>query len=606
MGRNRAQTAATAGSRLSTAAAGSNTHWARLIVEELIRCGVTTAVLAPGSRSTPLVLALAGHHAMQTTVCHDERGAAFRALGHARASGTPAVVICTSGTAVANVLPAVVEASSDYQPLLIISADRPSELLDTGANQTIQQSGIFSGYVRWQADLPAPTPLVHGSVVLTTIDQAVHQARTAPAGPVHLNCQFREPLETEPMSPLLAAGGERWQAHAQPYTRYHASALCWRPDPALLATLADSDHGLLVAGRGVGASATALEELAAVLDWPFLADVSSGARGTAGLQLLLQTPAGRRMLAADTVLQFGATPTAKGFQLLLQDAPPPRYLQVSETPDRLDPTHLVSERIPAAPAAVAQALVQELGAIAKSTARSAASASARAAALRRRGAAARTAANALLDASGLSEPVTAQLVSAFAERPVGLFLASSMPVRDVDTFATPLAVDLPRAANRGASGIDGTIASAAGYAAGLACPVLVLLGDLALIHDLNSLGQLSEAEHALVVVVINNRGGGIFSLLPVAQSADPAIFERYFAAPHQVAFEPVAAAFGLGYAQPRDRSELQRALTAAYATARKGRSSLLEVRTERTANAHLHQQLQRVVEMAITQTPGDG
>jgi 2-succinyl-5-enolpyruvyl-6-hydroxy-3-cyclohexene-1-carboxylate synthase len=575
-------------------AAGSNAHWAYLIVEELVRCQVTTAILAPGSRSTPLVLAAARNGEMHCTVCHDERGAAFRALGHARATGRPAAVVCTSGTAVANMLPAVIEASLDHQPLLIISADRPIELLDAGANQAILQPGMFAGYVRWQTNLSAPTAAVDASAVLTTIDQAVHRTLAGAAGPVHINCQFREPLETAADPALQRLAPARWRSSGQPYTTYAAADGNWHPGPALIAALTSVDGGLLIAGRGVSSAAATLERLAAALGWPLLADITSGARGTPGLQLLLQTAVGRRQLSTDMVVQFGATPVAKGLQLLLSDAPPRRYIQVSEAPNRLDPGHLVSERIQASPRAAAAALLEAVA-----TRSDAVGPGTLTLALDTAAAAAWTAVNDHLATAELSEPATAQLVATFPERPVGLFLANSMPVRDVDTFATPLAADIPRAANRGASGIDGTVASAAGFAAGLGYPVLLLIGDLALLHDVSSLGQLATAERGLVIVLANNQGGGIFSLLPVAASVEATTFERYFAAPQRVAFDAVAAAFGLSYTQPRDRAALQTALAAGYTSALTGQSSLVEVRTERGANAQLHRELNRLVEATI-------
>ena len=580
--------------------AGSNSHWAQLMVEELTRCGCRYFVISPGSRSTPLVVAAARHPAVTARVGPEERGAAFHAVGYGRATGRPAVLVCTSGTALANYLPAVVEAAQDQVPLLVLSADRPPELQDTGANQTIVQRGIFGGYTRWSAELPVPVPRIDPRVVLTTVDQAVFRASSVPAGPVHLNCPFPEPLEPEPLPQPLVAG-DRWRTGAEPFTIYLAPAA----EPpggeavaALLRLVAGSQRGLLVAGGLPRGCAAAVEALAARCGWPLLGDVTSGARGTPGLQLLLQSAAGRELLRPDCVLQFGSHVVAKQYLELIAAAAP-RLAQVAAGPDRLDPSHSTALRVVADPRQVAHQLGARCPprpATAYATAVQAAGARARAAVAAWSGA-----------RRGLDEPTVARLVAAAAGGPpaCGLFGASSMPIRDLDTFATPLPAGVATAANRGASGIDGAVASAAGFAAGLECPVIALLGDLSLLHDLPSLSQLREVAVGLVIVVINNRGGGIFSLLPLAQVPEPGfdeLFERYFATPHAVAFRDLAAAFAMHYVQPRTPAELQRHLAVATTRAADGADTLLEVTTERAANAALHAELRGLVERAVRES----
>src|SRR5215210_6118955 len=199
----------------------ANRLWAYLIVEELLRCGVDFFCVAPGSRSTPRVAALAANEKATTLIHFDERGTAFAALGHARATGRPAAWITTSGTAVANGLPAVVEAATDGVPMILLTADRPPELRQTGANQTIDQPDIFGDYVRWRFDLPAPDPSIDPAMVLTTVDQAVYRAGRAPQGPVHLNLMFREPFLPDPDDAL--SGPSSWMKSGEPYTRYAAT-----------------------------------------------------------------------------------------------------------------------------------------------------------------------------------------------------------------------------------------------------------------------------------------------------------------------------------------------------------------------------------------------
>ena len=580
---------------------GSNSHWAQLLVEELTRCGCRYFVISPGSRSTPLVVAAARHPAVTARVAVEERGAAFHAVGYGRAAGRPAVLVCTSGTALANYLPAVVEAAQDQIPVLVLSADRPPELQAAGANQTIAQRGIFGSYTRWSAELPVPAPRIDPRVVLTTVDQAVFRAVSAPAGPVHLNCPFPEPLEPEPVpAPLVAgAAGARWQAGTEPFTTYRETASDAAPPgeavSGLLSLIEGSRRGLLVAGglpRGCGGAVAAL---AAHLDWPLLGDVTSGVRGTPGLQLLLQSSSGRELLRPDCVLQFGSHVVAKQY-LELVAAAAPRLAQVAASPERLDPSHSAALRVVADPRRVAHRLRLSCARL---------PASDYAASVRAAGARARAA---LAEWSGarrsLDEPTVARLVAAAAGGPpaCGLFGASSMPIRDLDTFATPLPAGVAVAANRGASGIDGAVASAAGFAAGLERPVIALLGDLSLVHDLPSLSQLREVPAGLVIVVLNNRGGGIFSLLPLAQVQEPGfdeLFERYFATPTEVEFRDVAAAFAMHYARPRTRAELQRHLAAAATRAADGAHTLLEVTTERAANAAVHAELRDLVEHTL-------
>ena len=581
------------------------------MVEELTRCGCRYFLISPGSRSTPLVVAAARHPAVTARVCLEERGAAFHAVGYGRATGWPAVLVCTSGTALANYLPAVVEAAQDQVPLLVLSADRPPELQDTGANQTIAQRGIFGGYTRWSGELPVPTPRIDPRVVLTTVDQAVFRATSDPPGPVHLNCPFREPLEPEPLPEPLVAGpaAARWRNGNEPFTTYRSPAATESqaapapagttspedPVSALLRLVAQSRQGLLVAGGMPRGCAGAVQALAAHLGWPLLGDVTSGVRGTPGLQLLLQCAAGRKLLHPDCVLHFGTHVVARQYQELLA-ATAPLLAQVAGAPDRLDPGHLTALRIVADPGRVAQQLYRRIPKW---------PASAHASAVQAAAARARQALRGLsAGRRAPSEPAVAAAAAVAAAGPpaCGLFAASSMPIRDLDTFATPLPPDVTVAANRGASGIDGAVASAAGFSAGLQAPVIALLGDLSLLHDLSSLSQLADGAPGLVVVVINNRGGGIFSLLPLAQIEEPGfgeLFERYFATPHEVAFRELAATFSMHYARPRTVAELERHLAVATVRAADGADTLLEVTTERAANAALHTELRDLVDRAV-------
>lgn len=570
--------------------ARSNRLWAYLVVEELVRNGVDFFCVAPGSRSTPLVAALVENPKAKSLVHFDERGTAFAALGYARATGRPAAWITTSGTAVANGLPAVVEASTDGVPMLCLTADRPPELRQTGANQTIVQPDIFGDYVRWSFDLPAPDLSVDPASVLTTVDQAVYRARRAPRGPVHLNLMFREPFlpdledEGEPVSGPVA-----WQGSGAPYTRYAATkpVVDGEEVERLWDALRPVRRGLVVAGRlesrGRG---EAVARLAEALGWPLLADVGSQVRlgsGTAGriacYDALLADGRFRETHEPQAVIHFGGRALSKRLEQTLTRVAPDPYAVVRESPVRLDPghraTHSVESDVVGLCSALEDAAKKRPPAAEPGWAAGWREASERAGAVLDRR---------LAGMEELGEPFVARLVSRHIPDGHGLVLANSMPVRDMDTFAATDGPSVPVAANRGASGIDGTVATAAGYARGLGRPVTLVIGDLALLHDLNSLAMLRDLP--VVVVALNNDGGGIFSFLPVVRREE--LFEPYFGTPHGLGFEAAATMFGLGYARPGTAPEFLEAYRAACSRAS---STVIEVRTDRAANVALHRDL---------------
>ena len=565
-----------------------NALWAALWVEELIRQGVGLFVVCPGSRSTPLALALADNPRAETVVHWDERAAAFLALGWGRATGRPAAVVTTSGTAVANLLPAVAEADAAGVPLILLTADRPVELRETGANQTLRQPPLLAGVTRWTFDVPAPAPRVDPAFVLTTAAQAVAQT-AAPAGPVHLNLAFREPLAPPPdaaPAQALPAHLGVWAQTRAPYTQtlgIPAAETGARLGAGLGAALG-AERGLIVLGACRPDAADAVLHLAETLGWPVWADLLGGARlgppagGCVRFGDAVLADADRAAaLRPDAVIQFGARPVSKRLAAALVAWAPGVYAAVSPAAERLDPDHRVSHRVRAGAAAAAHALAD--GA-------SAAPGRYRAAWL-----AADADAGAALDrevaASGLSEPFVARALTRLAPEGTALVAAASMPVRDLDQFS---AADGPRlrvAANRGASGIDGTVATAAGVARGAGELTVVLTGDLALLHDLTSLALLRDGP-PVVVVTVNNDGGGIFHKLPVADAAPPETFERLFGTPHGLGFEAAARWAGLDYARPETQGAFESAFTEAVG---RGTSSVIEVRTDRAEQAALRQRI---------------
>ncbi len=561
----------------------ANRLWAHLIVEELLRCGVDFFCVAPGSRSTPLVAALAENEKANSLIHFDERGTAFAALGHARATGRPAAWITTSGTAVANGLPAVVEAATDGVPMILLTADRPPELRQTGANQTIDQPDIFGDYVRWRFDLPAPDPTVDPAMVLTTVDQAAYRARRTPQGPVHLNLMFREPFLPDDEGAL--PGPSSWIESSKPYTRYAATkpAVDRAEIDHLWRALRPVRRGLVVAGRLASRKqGEAVLRLADALGWPLLPDAGSqirlGAKSpVAYYDALLASDTFAEAHAPEAVIHIGGRALSERLEQFLARSRPVPYVVARENPFRLDPHHLVTHSVEADILDLCAALV--LAATEDPPEADASWTAGWQEASERAGR--------YLDklfSEEPNEPFVARYVSRNIPADHGIVVASSMPVRDLDTYAATDGAPVPVAANRGASGIDGTVATAAGFARGFGRPVTLLIGDLALLHDLNSLAMLRDVP--VIAVVLNNDGGGIFSFLPVAGREE--FFEPYFGTPQGVGFEPAAEMFGLGYERPSTTGEFVEAYGSACD---RGSSTLIEVKTDRKENVALHRRI---------------
>ncbi len=565
-----------------------NRLWAELMVEELVRCGVDVFCIAPGLRSAPLALAAEAHEAARIVVHYDERGAAFYALGYARATGRPAVWITTSGTALGHGLPAVIEASIDHVPMLLLTADRPPELRDTGANQTIEQVGVFGRFVRWFVDLPAPSGAVDPSYVLTTLDQAYYRSRGTPEGPVHVNCMFRAPLVGQPArSPDLAESLALWTRSAAPYTRYGMASPRLPQQDGIASLLNECAKGLIVAGRlRSQEGARAVLRLSVHLGWPVLADLLSHLRLghqdsptlVGGFERLLCRSKFADAHAPDIVLQLGRTCVSKELRKYLRRHRPKAYILADEGPERIDPDHHVTHRLQCDVARLCEALQER--AAPSFAADWLQSWRGRYLAEERR------TESVLEDTASVSEPYVARAVSRLVPESHALFVSSSMPARDMDLFAAADGPPVRVAANRGASGIDGTIASAAGFSAGLSHPVTAIVGDLALLHDLNSLELARKA--GLVVVVLNNNGGGIFHFIPGALAEGG--FETVLGTPHGLAFRDAARMFGLKYVCPDTRKEFNEAYARACDS---GVSTLIEVKTDRDSNLELHATLTR-------------
>ncbi|MBW3619404.1 MAG: 2-succinyl-5-enolpyruvyl-6-hydroxy-3-cyclohexene-1-carboxylic-acid synthase [Actinobacteria bacterium] len=580
-----------------TAAPNPSSALALVVADELARCGVTDAVLSPGSRSTALALVLAEDPRLRLHVQLDERSAGFVAVGLARATGRPAAVVTTSGSATANLHPAVVEADHGRVPLLVLTTDRPPELRHTASNQTIDQLRLYGTAVRWFCELGVPEDRP-GVVAYwrSTLSRAYAEAtgiRDAP-GPVHCNLAFREPTVPETddgrsrvehaFRQDLAGrpGGDAWVTTTRPPAQLapeHVAALAER--------IAGTERGLVVLGDSPAELAPALD-LAERAGWPVVAEPLSNARlderALTHAAQLTAVPTFAARHRPDLVLRIGRTGLSRGVARLL--GPDVPQLLIDASGAWLDPERAVAELLVADPSRTCAAVATTLAAPAGSAWLDAWRTADRAAA----GAVA-----GILDAGDApTEPRTARDVAAAVPDGGTLVVASSMPIRDLDGHLRPRR-GLRILGNRGASGIDGFVSTALGVALAGPPPTVALCGDLSLLHDAN--GFLLAPDAASVdctFVVVDNDGGGIFSFLP--QARYPASFERVFATPHGRDLADLARFSRLPHERVTSADALPDAVRASVAA---GGIRILEVRTDREANVLLHQRIQDAVAAVV-------
>lgn len=574
-----------------------NYLWSGLIVEELVRNGISRFCIAPGSRSTPLTISAAQCEKVKKTIHFDERGLGFYALGISSGEKGPAVLISTSGTAVANFLPAVIEASKKKIPLILLTADRPPELRKTGALQTIDQPGIFGKYVKWEFDLPVPDANIKPEVVLTTIDQAVFMAKSGTPGPVHINCMFREPLAPEESGGEWREGLElnkQWIQSGNPFTKYIVRGDSFSSDDLKMITeiIDRSKNGIIIAGKLKENENGMVVKLAEKLKWPVFPDLSSGLRldNSSGRiihyydQVLLSGTAENEKI--DTIIHLGGRITSKRFYQFMEKIKPDTYITVLNHPLRNDPLHIVSHRVHSSVSGFINAALPE---ITPGKCDNIASKFKNASII----------AESLIEEfvnerEGLDEIFIAREVSKTIKSGSALFLSNSMPVRDMDMYAAPEGKDIHIGGNRGASGIDGIIASACGYSSSLGVPLTLVIGDVSFLHDMNSLALIKECKSPVIIVVVNNNGGGIFSFLPIAEYK--ANFEEYFVTPHGMNFEKAAEQFGIKYVKAESKRKFSDQYSAAVD---KNEHIVLEVIVEMEKNTNAHRDLQSLLKKKL-------
>jgi 2-succinyl-5-enolpyruvyl-6-hydroxy-3-cyclohexene-1-carboxylate synthase len=573
----------------------ANTALASAFAEELARCGVRQAVLSPGSRSTPLALALWRQGEIETTVIVDERSAAFFALGAAQASGAPVAILCTSGTAAANFHPAVCEADHSAVPLLVLTADRPPELRGIGAGQAIDQLKLYGASVRWFCEVG--THLADDDGLLhfrSTACRAVAAARGEPRpGPVHLNFPLREPLAplaedgaVTATDPLALNGRD-----SRPLTA--VTPIDMEPSQFLLdevaAHIAEADIGVIVAGRQLDPELREpLAHLARVAGFPILAEPTSQLRCgphdrsyvVTAYDLLLRDERFRGTASPDLVLRFGEMPASKPLRSWLADSGADQIV-VDPLGGWNEPTRRAAALLRADPTELAAGWAARLGEDrpapamwlqAEQAAREAIEAESS-------------------DADALTEPGLQLALGNACEDGELVYTASSMPIRDQEAFLPSTATDATFLCNRGANGIDGLISSGIGAAHATGKPTTILTGDLGLLHDIGGLAALRDVSTPVRIVVIDNDGGGIFHFLPQEEALPSEDFEALLGTPRGVSVAKAAALFDLPQRRLESFDDLPDALAAG--------TGLIEVKTDRTANADLHRHLAERVAAAI-------
>ncbi|MDZ7623408.1 MAG: 2-succinyl-5-enolpyruvyl-6-hydroxy-3-cyclohexene-1-carboxylic-acid synthase [Ignavibacteriaceae bacterium] len=568
-----------------------NIIWSQIFIDQLAALGVRYACISPGSRSTPLTYVLSKNRKIKSFVNIDERSSAFFALGIAKSTNKPVLVVTTSGTAVAELYPAIIEAYQQRTPLIICTADRPPELIGTGANQTINQHNIFRNHIRWFRDLGLPSIGETGFHHLQKIAIKAYQiSLTEDRGPVHLNFPFRKPLEPfsytdEVSKKIFQLKPQRITSNKSPY--HNKDNRLAKSFGRLTDELAKMEKGIIIAGpmeydreliKGI-------KKLSTLLKYPVFADGLSQLRCNAGkkdkniisnFNSILKSENFVREHEPDIILQFGRTPTSSVLETFLEETNADRYL-INKFGDKFDPTRNAKAILAVEPKTFCDILLSSIKQK-KNT---------------------RHKSSWLKDfiyAEEISEKVKAGIIEKakfpnepyvineiFKTVPSGsnIFIGNSLPVRDLDNFVNSTAKRFNIFFNRGASGIDGVTSTAFGIALSKK-PTVLITGDLSFLHDLNALSIAAKYTIPLIIIVINNNGGGIFESLPIAGKVKQ--FREYFITPHNLELDSIVKSFGINHQLITSRSQLQSHLIKSL---NKNSSSVLEIQTNAVKSAEL-------------------
>ena len=579
-----------------------NILWARTFVDELATAGVSAVCITPGSRSTPLTTAFDEHDDVHVFSHLDERASAFFALGRARRTGKVTPLVCTSGTAAANFHPAVVEAFQSRVPLLLLTADRPPELRDSGANQTVDQEKLYGDAVRWYKDMPEPEATDRKLRMLrTTAARALSEATGTPSGPVHLNFPFRKPLEPTPVAGDVPDDLDTEAVLGRGDEKAYVETTAGVPelDDDSLRNLAEDlevERGLIVAGPAdaPGVDHEAITALAHATGFPIVADPLSGLRFgghnrvttvLGGYDAYLDERVTADWPDPEVVFRVGASPTSKPLRKYLArtDA---RQLVVDPASEWREAEFAATDLVVADPERLAGTLSRLVRAP-------------KDASWTERWEAAEAAHwNAVDDAVDTGESFEGRVLADVADvapEPSTIFVSNSMPVRDMDRFARPAARNLTVLGNRGASGIDGITSTALGAGSATTDDLTLVTGDIAYYHDLSGLLAVGRCDVDATIVVVNNDGGGIFHMLPIEDYDPP--FTGQFKTPHGLDFEPTGDLFGMAFARV-ESGEFRD--TYAEAVASDG-SHVIEVTSDAEESHRVRESLQEQVVDALTE-----
>jgi 2-succinyl-5-enolpyruvyl-6-hydroxy-3-cyclohexene-1-carboxylate synthase len=571
-----------------------NRIWSSLIIDEFIKNGITQFYLSPGMRNAPLIAAMIHlqkfHKEVEIILCIDERGASYRALGYTKATGKPAVLICTSGTALANYTPAVVEAKKSNLPLVILSADRPAELTFCDDNQTIDQTKFFGDYIQGEMSLGAPTIDISPLAMTSSLSNLIHKSLYPQKGPVHFNCAFREPLEDT----IVSVPGEYLQlAQIQidrtgPSTRY--VNLETRPDKSAIAEISEvlkrSKTGLLVVGSLAPHESTALvEEFVKLLNWPTYFDVSSSLKYVFNLsddtiptfdhpevqaELIKNPP--------ETVFHIGGRLTSKHYYTFLKQVPQINLITLNLNMEKEDPSHHTKIRLNAHINSTLELIMSYFDGIKlpkKSLPLNFEVSSKRKIKL--------------IDDGPLSYPSVSKVIIDNIADYSTLYIGNSTVVRTFDAyFSYTNRKHIVVATNRGVSGIEGFIASSCGFIDGSKKDVYLIIGDVAFIHDLNSLYFLKDLKTPLKIILVNNDGGGIFTLLPI--NREKTVLD-YISSPHGQTFEKTAESFGIDYVKVKTTASFMDEFKKMQS---KTHHSIMEVMFDHDTNKSVYDQLKTI------------
>ena len=544
-----------------------NLLWSSLLVEELTRHNITDFCIAPGSRSTPLTLAVANHPTAKSHIHFDERGLGFLALGLSQATSKPVVIITTSGTAVANLYPAVIEARQSQIPLIILSADRPPELINCTANQAIEQHKIFADYPVYFQQLPSPTETIKSNFLLTSLNQGLFQQRIH-QGPIHFNLAIPEPFypsgERIDFQDYLNSL-KHWNTNKAPFTTYNqplTQNAQSAPHDSKNSIDLNATKVLVVVGRiKEKKQAQAIQQFCEQFNLLLLADVQSQLQGsdnnTHGYDLLLENTKFKQLIEqSELILQFSDHVVSKRLNQLISTSTSPIW-EISEQNNLIDPAHCVSQRFVMSPNHFVtqicntknsdqgwlKAINEYKAALPKIT-------------------------HHYLQDEQISEINTSAYI--LNQATDNIVLGNSLAIRLTDMFAQTNASIY---SNRGASGIDGLIATAVGIAKNSDIATSLLIGDTSFLYDLNSLALLKQLQHPFVIVLLNNDGGGIFNLLPVPKAQQ----QRFYQNPHNLTFEKTCEQFSINYLRPTNFLEFKQHYQQAKTKQASNKTTLIEV-----------------------------